>query len=69
MKHEPCTACGRKPKVYKEEFNGEWYLDHNCPHLGVALAGDCKSDVVIAWNKRMSEHTSGKYVPEEKDGK
>lgn len=56
MKHEPCAYCGRKPKVYKDE--DEWYLDHDCLHLmGVAyMYGDCKSDVVKAWNRRVADN-------------
>lgn len=58
LKHEPCAYCGSKPKVYKEDANGEWHLDHDCLHMmGIAyMGGDCKSDVVRAWNRRVAEN-------------
>jgi hypothetical protein len=62
MKHDPCAYCGKKPKVYKEPFNGEWHLDHYCQHLmGEAfMAGECKSDVVRAWNQRVADCRAAK---------
>lgn len=62
MKYEKCSECGQKPKVYKVDFNGEWNLDHDCLHImgSAYLGGECKSDVVKAWNSRVAANQADK---------
>ena len=58
MKYNPCPRCGEKPKSYKEPFNREWHLDHDC----FGLNGSCyyvaaltRKELVMAWNKRTKD--------------
>lgn len=57
-KYEPCAYCEQKPKVYRDNGDDEWYLDHSCLKLkGIAyMFGDCRSDVVTAWNQRVADN-------------